>query len=63
MDDADNHLLNTIAQNQGPPWLGEILIVKCNKDGVPIDMNDDDLPLVPIVLKRYSHIACLCIQD
>lgn len=51
--DSRNHLLNTIIQNEEPVWHGEILIVKCNAGGLPVDVTNDDNCIVPALLKRY----------
>lgn len=55
--DAQNHLLNTIIQNEEPVWYGEILIVKCNAAGLPVNVTNDDDSFVPAILKRYVIIT------
>lgn len=52
MSASDNYLFNQIIDNSDPAWLGEILIVKTNASGYPIDICEDDLDILPTLLRR-----------
>ena len=49
---AENLLLRDIIQQEDLHWRGEILIVKCNAAGQPVNVTDDDQCLVPGLLQR-----------
>ena len=44
--------MNDIAMHRGATWRGEILIVKTNSLGLPVDVDDGDRCFLPIILKK-----------
>ena len=52
MSAAENYLLNHLIDDPDPTWLGEILIVKSDASGFPVDVCEDDLDIIPIILRK-----------
>lgn len=52
MTASDNYLLNKIIDDPGPTWMGELLIVKSDPSGHPIDVTDEDFNVLPTLLGR-----------
>lgn len=43
MSGAYNLLVNLLLDDDRPTWEGEILIVKCNVNGQPVDLTNDGI--------------------
>lgn len=52
MTAADNYLLNKIIDDPEHTWMGELLIVKSDPSGRPVDVTDEDFDVLPTLLRR-----------
>ncbi len=52
MSASDNYLLNKIIDDPDPTWMGEMMVVKSDSSGCPIDVCDEDADVLPTLLQK-----------